>query len=147
MGGNASSNDDDNHDTGPSFPMGPEITEDVLYVDYVFDALGHPRRRYICHTLHENTEWSLSNLATKIAAWERDISKEAVSDRHREKVYLSLYHQHIPKLVDADVITYNEFTETLHPAQNTKRVLRALASVDTSLDTVQDTIESGENHE
>lgn len=40
----------------------------VLEIEAVYEALGHPRRRYLCYTLFEDTEWSLAELASKVAA-------------------------------------------------------------------------------
>ncbi|MFC4988055.1 DUF7344 domain-containing protein [Saliphagus infecundisoli] len=68
------------------------LSPDHLEIDHVYEALGHPRRRYLCYTLLEDAEWSLPGLATKIAAWEDGVSTDAVTDARRDQVYVSLYH-------------------------------------------------------
>ena len=34
---------------------------DVLESDYVYEALAHSRRRYLCYTLLEETEWTVTD--------------------------------------------------------------------------------------
>lgn len=116
----------------------------ILEVDCVYAALGHPRRRYLCYSLLEDTEWSLDELTTKIAAWENDIPDHAVTEHQREQVYVSLYHAHIPKLVDGGVITFDEVTETITPAEHADQVLGALEGIGGSLDNNQETHARGE---
>ena len=110
----------------------------VLEIEPVYEALGHPRRRYLCYTLLEDTEWSLSDLATKIAAWENDVPEHAVSDEQREAVYVSLYHAHVPKLVDEGVITFDEATELITAAENADQVVTALEGMGATFDANQE---------
>ncbi|WP_276276369.1 DUF7344 domain-containing protein [Haloarcula regularis] len=100
-----------------------------LELDPVYEALGHPRRRYLCYTLLEDTEWSLNDLATKIVAWETDVPEHAVTEAQREEVYVSLYHAHVPKLVDEGVITFDEATERITTAEHADQVLAALEAM------------------
>ncbi len=117
---------------------------DFLAIEPVYEALGHPRRRYLCYTLLENTEWSMTDLATKIAAWENDVPEHAVTEDQREKVYVSLYHAHVPKLVDEGVITFDESTERITTAEHAEQVLTALEGMGASLDSNQETHARGE---
>mgnify|MGYP000439186807 CR=1 FL=1 len=112
---------------------------DFLEIEPVYEALGHSRRRYLCYTLLEDTEWSLTDLATKIAAWENDVSEHAVTEEQREEVYVSLYHAHVPKLVDEGVITFDEPTEKITTAEHAEQVLTALEGMGASLDSNQET--------
>lgn len=114
------------------------LPPDVLEIEHVYTALGHPRRRYLCYTLLEDAEWSLTDLATKIAAWENDISEQAVTENQRERVYVSLYHAHVPKLIDESVITFDELTETISASEHAEQVLTALEGMGASLDTKQE---------
>ncbi|MFC6952863.1 DUF7344 domain-containing protein [Halorubellus litoreus] len=114
------------------------LSPDFLEIEPVYEALGHSRRRYLCYTLLEATEWSLTDLATKIAAWENDIPEHAVTADQREEVYVSLYHAHVPKLVDEDVITFDEATETITTAEHAEQVLTALEGIGASLDSNQE---------
>lgn len=123
---------------------------EILELDHVYEALGHSRRRYLCYTLFEDTEWTLDELSTKIAAWENDIPQHDVSTRQQEKVYVSLYHIHIPKLVDNGVLTFDDVTKTVRPAANAEQVVIALEGMGASLDSNQEThaqSEMDESHE
>ncbi|WP_090307875.1 DUF7344 domain-containing protein [Natronorubrum texcoconense] len=112
---------------------------EILELDHVYEALGHPRRRYLCYTLLEDANWSLIDLATKIAAWENDVPDHEVTDGQRERVYVSLYHAHVPKLVDEGVITFADESETITTAGNAEQVLTALAGMGATLDGAQET--------
>ncbi|NUB91324.1 hypothetical protein HT576_09880 [Haloterrigena sp. SYSU A121-1] len=120
------------------------LPEAILELDHVYEALGHPRRRYLCYTLLEDTEWSLTDLAAKIAAWETDTPEHAVTELQRERVYVSLYHAHVPKLVDENVIAFDDATETITAARNAKQVLTALRGMGASLDSNQETHARGD---
>ncbi|MFD1687177.1 DUF7344 domain-containing protein [Halobellus litoreus] len=123
--------------SAPSETQLPSL--DILEMETVYEALGNSRRRYLCYTLFEDTEWSLTDLATKIAAWENDIPEQAVTEDQREEVYVSLYHAHVPKLVDEGVITFDEATETITTADHAEQVLAALEGIGASLDSKQET--------
>lgn len=127
-------------------PTGPDSSteksppaEAILELDHVYQALAHPRRRYLCYTLFEDTEWSLSELASKIAAWENDMSEHAVTGCQRTQVYVALYHIHVPKLVDEGVITFDETAEVITAAEDATQVLQALQGMGATLDTAQET--------
>lgn len=119
----------------------------VLELDHVYDALAHPRRRYLCYILLEATEWSLTEIATKAAAWEQEIPEHEVSSHRRERVYVALYHAHVPKLVDQDVVEFDADTETITPGENADQVLAALEGVGASLDAEQEIHARSEIHD
>jgi len=118
--------------------------KEILEINSVYEALYHPRRRYLCYTLFEDTEWTLTDLAVKIVAWENDIPEHAVTDHQRQQVYAVLYHAHVPKLVDEGVVTFDDVSETITPAEHTEQVLTALQGVGASLDGLQETHARGE---
>jgi DNA-binding transcriptional ArsR family regulator len=77
--------------------------------DELFRILSNSRRRYIIYYLHEaGDEMSLKDLATRIAAVENDTSVEDVTDEERQRVYISLYQTHLPKLEEADIVSYDD---------------------------------------
>jgi predicted transcriptional regulator len=117
---------------------GTSLSQSILELDEVYRALGHPRRRYLCYTLHESDEWSLDELAAKIAAWDYDIDVEDVTDRQRDQVYVDLYHAHVPKLVELGVIRFDEDEETIDAAETATQVLRALEGMGATLDSNQE---------
>ena len=133
MGINSSGEAESNDGSKPHVPNPEDISDAVLKLDHVHEALGHPRRRYLCYTLLERTEWSLTDLATKIAAWEDDVPEHEVGDDQRTAVYVSLYHTHVPNLVEREVVSYDPETETLSTAANAQQVLSALEGMGASL--------------
>ncbi|WP_266082494.1 DUF7344 domain-containing protein [Haladaptatus caseinilyticus] len=90
-----------------------DVSESILELQPVFEAIAHPRRRYLVYTLAEETEWSLDDLATKLAAWETDTAETNIATLARQELYTSLYHSHVPKLVDLDVIEFDDETEKM----------------------------------
>lgn len=73
-----------------------------------------------------------------------------VSNRQQEKVYVSLYHTHIPQLVDHGVLTFDDATKTVRPAAKAEQVVIALKGMGASLDSDQRTharSEMDESHE
>lgn len=110
----------------------------VLELNHVFDALAHQRRRYLLYTLLEDEEWSLRELAVKVAAWEQGVSRESVADEEVERVYVSLYHNHVPKLADEGIVEFVEADETIRPATNAEQVLAVLANAGGSSDSEQE---------
>ena len=114
--------------------------EEILEMEYVFDALAHPRRRYLLYSLLADPEWTLTELATKLTAWEQDIHENAVTDYDRDRIYVSLYHTHIPILVDHNVIDFEDGeVGVIQPAENSVQVLAVLQGMGASLDTAQET--------
>lgn len=110
----------------------------ILEMDHVFEALAHPRRRYLLYTLLEDTEWSLEAIAVKVAGWEQDVSHGTVSDEEAERVYVSLYHNHIPRLVDEGIIEFDVPTETIRPGPHAEQVLSVLETTSGSYDSGQE---------
>jgi len=74
-----------------------------------FDLLSNHRRRYAIHYLRQNGgEASLGELADTVAAWENDISPDAVSYDQRKRVYTSLQQVHLPRMDDMGVVEFDE---------------------------------------
>ena len=115
-----------------------EISEGILELDHVYEALGHPRRRYLCYTFLEDTQWSLTDLAQKIAAWEHDVPEDEITGSHWQPVYVSLYHAHVPKLVDEGVVLFDDSTEQIIPGEHLEQVLAALEGMGASVDVQQE---------
>ncbi len=81
----------------------------TLSRDLVFDVLKNQRRRYALHYLKQAEDTvQLSDLAEQVAAWENDITVDAISAAERKRVYTALYQSHLPKLDDAGIVNYNQ---------------------------------------
>lgn len=144
MADEAESGDASRSESAAGAPSGQLPPQAVLELDHVYEALAHLRRRYLCYTLLEDTEWSLTDLSTKVAAWEHDVPEREVTDSQRKRVSVSLSHAHVPKLVDVGVVAFDEPTETLTAAENAEPVLSALRGVGASLDASQEAHARGE---
>ena len=82
--------------------------------DDLFQILSNSRRRYIIYYLAEaGGEMSLKRLATKIAAAESDTAESEVAPEERQRVYISLYQTHLPKLEETGVAVYDEDERTV----------------------------------
>lgn len=115
-------------------------SEAILELNDVFTALNHPRRRYLLYTLASGTsEETLTDLATKIAAWEQDKPVSEVSDDERTRVQISLYHSHVPKLADLDIVEFHESDDIVVQALNIEQVQTVLDNAGGSLDNQQET--------
>lgn len=115
----------------------PAIDPAVLDLDHVFGVLDHLRRRHLLCALSTDDERTLRNLATKLAAWERDVDEASVSEALRDQMYVSLYHSHVPKLVEYGVIRFDEQTETIGVSDHTAQVFAVLEGAGASLDSTQ----------
>lgn len=107
---------------------------DELEIDRVYSALEHPRRRFLCYKLQEGAEWTLSDLATSIAAWENDVPIHEVTSEQREDVYVALYHAHVPKLEDIGVVTFNQERRTITVDEQADQLLSVLRGIGASTD-------------
>lgn len=108
----------------------------VLSFDAVFDAIAHPRRRYLLYTLHSQTNVALREFAERLAEWEAN-SHDGPVETDTRQVYVSLYHTHIPKLENHAVVEFDHKTGVVTPGTNAERVFAALAGAGRNLEKVQ----------
>ena len=89
-------------------------------VDAVLKALANKRRRLAVYCLSEHRTLALADLAEQVVEHEGR-SVQTVSARYTTEVYFSLYHTHVPKLVEAGLASYSQdhdlvsSTEQLEP--------------------------------
>jgi DNA-binding transcriptional ArsR family regulator len=125
-------------DTSMTHP--DESPDPLLELDEVFAALGDTRRRYLLYTLvNEKSEVPLTELAANIAAWEENKPVSEVTDDEHMDVYVSLYHIHVPKLVDVGIVDYQEAEDIIIQARNTEQVQAVLDGAGAELDSRQET--------
>lgn len=114
--------------------------EEVLDIEFVYEALAHPRRRYLVYSLLSSSRWTLQELATKLVAWERDIPEADVTPLDRDEMFVSLYHAHVPKLVELNIVEFEDGEkEVVTAAENATQVLAVLEGAGASLDAAQET--------
>ena len=124
--GNSNENDDVER-TASTIARSEPSRQTVLKSDWIYKTLTNARRRYICSILTEDTSWSLTELARRIAVWEH--GEEQVTSDQQKQVRRSLYHIHIPKLATEDVVNFDESTETITPGENTTQAQLAVNKV------------------
>ncbi|WP_265112353.1 DUF7344 domain-containing protein [Halosolutus halophilus] len=69
--------------------------------------LAESERRYLLYQLAETDRANLDHLMTQIAAWKLDIPPAQVDEDLRQRVYVSMVHNHLPRLADYDIIEYD----------------------------------------
>lgn len=91
-------------------PSGPEPpVQDSLTRDQIFHLLQNERRRLALTYLSEREgEVEMRAIAEQVAAWEHDTTVAALDSDQRQRVYIPLYQNHLPKLDEEGVIEYNK---------------------------------------
>ena len=87
--------------------------------DAALEALTNERRRHLVSILLEHDEpMAMADLSKEIAKRECCDEDPPLLDDHAKEIYLMLYHLHVPKLADLDVLAYNDdrLTVTTNPA-------------------------------
>lgn len=106
----------------PHSGSGSPETADVLPLDTSLELLANERRRYVIASLQEApAPIAGADLAKRIADRESRPPSQSVED-HREIVHASLYHCHLPKLADADVVSHDRDRNSVEPAANFESV-------------------------
>jgi hypothetical protein len=87
--------------------------------DDPFGVLSHHRRRYIieCLTLY-GSPMTLPDLADECVMMEHQCAINEIPAETVKRMYMSLYHTHIPKLVEADVVEYDQESDSVALGQN-----------------------------
>lgn len=89
----------------------------------IFVLLAKRHRRQLLEILRESdTPLQTAELADRIA--DRDLETPTADDR--ASVRVALYHHHLPRLEDADVVVYDETEETIRPGVNFDTVVGVL---------------------
>ncbi len=80
-----------------------------MLVDDFFEILASPRRRYILHCLRtHDSPLALADVADEVAVYENESNITDISAEEIKRVYISLYHTHIPKLAERGLVTYSQ---------------------------------------
>ncbi|MDS0473533.1 hypothetical protein [Natrinema sp. 1APR25-10V2] len=91
--------------------------------DKLFDVLSNQRRRVLLHSLQASQlPVSVGKLATKLATWE---AQQPLSDRSgddRTTIEMTLVHNHLPKMAEAELITYDNTEQRVALANQTDNV-------------------------
>lgn len=98
----------------------PSSQSHVTPIDHsdAIDILSCTRRRWVIEFLagqRSDEKITISHLSEQIAAMENDCTVKELSSKQRERVYVSLYQTHLPK-VDS-IIDYNRDRGTITPTE------------------------------
>ncbi|WP_255171625.1 DUF7344 domain-containing protein [Natrononativus amylolyticus] len=92
-----------------SFEEEAEEESSELTKDDIFHILQTRRRRDALRYLQGTDEpVRMRDLAEQVAAWENETTVEQLSSDERQRVYISLYQSHLPKLDEEGIINYNQ---------------------------------------
>lgn len=94
-----------------------EINPASETLDGVFSLLADQRRRLLLAVMRSYGEAvTLPDAAEEVAARETGNTVRNISAEHVTEVYLSLYHDHLPRLVDAGLLEYDQERDLVAPA-------------------------------
>lgn len=105
----------------------------ALSLDHVFEAISHPRRRHLLYLLRSKPDATLRTLADELVDWEDDCY-DAPVDNGSQRVYISLYHTHLPKLEKGGIVDFDPETGTIEPGPNADCAFAALSGATRHLD-------------
>ncbi|UHQ98688.1 hypothetical protein HYG81_22230 (plasmid) [Natrinema zhouii] len=98
--------------------------------DVVFDILANQCRRYVLRCLQKfEDRMALTDVADEIARWGNETNHMDISEVEVERVATSLYHVHIPKLTDADVVEYDQEQNVVALSKNAEQLEPFLVSI------------------
>lgn len=103
----------------PSSPLSLDRLLDVLATDH--------RRRVVEHLSHRGESVSLDSLAAEVASTHDDDSE---GDAAHKSTRIALYHSHLPKLVDSDVIEFDHDSGVVSPGPQLRTASGALDAVE-----------------
>ncbi|APX96229.1 DUF7344 domain-containing protein [Natronorubrum daqingense] len=88
--------------------------ETSLEPDDIYHILQTQRRRDVLRYLRRSDEpVVLSDLAEQVAAWEHETTVANLHSDQRQRVYISLYQSHLPKLDARGIIDYDKDRGTI----------------------------------
>lgn len=83
--------------------------EDEERFSTLCDCLSNSRRRYALKRLDRAARpMALADLAEDVVDHETDASSSEADAETVKRVYMQLYHRHVPKLADADLVQYDQ---------------------------------------
>ncbi len=90
---------------------------DPTQVDTAFTVLADHRSRLLLRVMHTyDEEITLADAAEGVASRETGKPIVDISADHVADVYISLYHDHLPRLVDAGLLEYDQERDLVTPS-------------------------------
>ena len=91
-------------------------------LDALYDILSNQRRRYAISCLNDHVCMSLPDLADEVVCYENHAPITDIPEEEVLRVYSTLWHAHIPKLVDAGVVEYDQDQDIVTLGENADQV-------------------------
>lgn len=90
--------------------------------DDAFHLLQNTRRRAALRYMiqEDATRFVMRDIAEALAAWEHDTTVDQLRSNERQRVYISLYQSHLPKLASHGIIEYDQDRGTVEPRPRLK---------------------------
>lgn len=109
--------------------IGVAIVDVSQRTDSILTCLGHPYRRETVTIITETNEpITTTELAREIATRSGQVPSDDGDSDLAESIQLELYHGHLPKLAEADLIEYNQDANLVSSASTTTH-LTALVQI------------------
>lgn len=82
--------------------------------DELFDVLSHHRRRYVIECLiRYGSPMTLPDLADECVVMEHQRAFDSIPAETVKQMYMSLYHTHIPELVECGAVEYDQESDSV----------------------------------
>ena len=95
----------------------------ALSLDDIYHLLQTQRRRDVLRYLRAaDGRVRLRELAEQVAAWEQETTIDDLSSDERQRVYISLYQSHLPKLDTHGVVDYDKDRGWVEPTSRAEQL-------------------------
>ncbi len=89
----------------------------------VFEVLRNQRRRYVLQYLKQDDRpVELGDLAQQVAAWEYETTPDSVTPEQRKRVYTTLQQTHLPKMDEANILSFDSDSGVIESTNLTRDV-------------------------
>ncbi|ELZ20372.1 DUF7344 domain-containing protein [Natrinema limicola] len=94
-----------------------------LSLDEIYHLLQTQRRRDVLRYLRTaDDRVRLRDLAEQVAAWEQETTVDNLTSDERQRVYISLYQSHLPKLDNHGIVNYDKDRGWVEPTPHIKQL-------------------------
>ena len=101
---------------------------DEQSLDVVCELLANQRRQYVLACLIDHTQAiALTDLAEDVAVRENEETVTEIPKEEVRTIHTSLYHSHIPKLVDTGAVEYDQDRDLVRVSETADLVERVLS--------------------
>lgn len=101
---------------------------DALSLETLHGLLGRRRRQHVLACLNQHDELALADLAEEVAVRECDEPITEISEDAVLRIYTSLWHAHVPRLADANVVEYDQDRDVVSLGANAAQLEQYLPS-------------------